>query len=308
MKEYRKKWSLIIATMILGLMVQCKKAQEQAAAYHGVFTFIKGEVLRNGVGAKTGDKVMAADKIEVKEKSVAVLQFATDAQVTLSAGTTITLDQLNRKGESPEIHLMQNSGTSFSKVLAKGSDYKVSTPTLVAGVRGTSFALTVDRANPKKITLRLLEGKLQASHTQDPGQVVMLEAGQKIEAEGTLGSAQSLSEEEKNTLEQLNQIAMLDEAALQKVGESTPAVPPEKVEAIEKIAGETPQAEAQKPVKLTLEDLKKKYGRLSRITTKDGKEYIGAFKQQEKFIIINTVDGIVKLPVEKVAKISPFQG
>lgn len=304
----------ILGVLLLTLLstYHCKKAQEQVSSYHGIFTFIKGEVLRNGVAAKTGDKVLAADKIEVKEKSLAILQFAQDAQLTLGAGTVISLDSLGKSEEASKIHLMQQSGTSFSKVLARGSDYRVSTPTLVAGVRGTSFSVTVDPANPRKVVLRLLEGKIQANLVDTPGEAVVLEEGNKIVAEDKLSEPMALSPEEKVSLEKLNQIALADEKTLSEVDKEIEPKAGEFETNIEKlqetIKKDSPKAEATKPQKLTLDDLRKKYGRLSRVTTKDGKEFIGAFQQKGQNIIINTVDGVVTIPVEKVAKISPFQG
>ena len=322
------KIKMALVAMVAGialLAVQCKKPEPQAKSFHGVFTFTKGEVLKNGTLAKAGDKILGADKIEVKDKAMAVIQFAADAQLTLSAGTTITMDDLSKGADGKvKINVNQESGTSFSKVLAKGSDYKVSTPTLVAGVRGTSFSVTLDRSNPKRVVIKLLEGKVQASSTapETAGQSVVVEAGQKLEAtESQIAAPATLSVAEKTSLEKLNQIAMVN---VDKLEEITPAdvseagqpvaVPVIEIpsDTLDSLTSDKPSAPATatqaEPKRMTLEDLKKTYGRLSKVVTKDGKEYIGSFQQKDSFIIMTTVNGTVKIPVNDVAKISPFQG
>jgi len=66
--------------------------------------------------------------------------------------------------------------------------------------------------------------------------------------------------------------------------------------------------EAAKPEvkKLTLADIKAKYGRIAKIQTKNGKEYVGYFNQQGAEMTIQTVDGQVSIPVASVQKVTPM--
>jgi hypothetical protein len=58
--------------------------------------------------------------------------------------------------------------------------------------------------------------------------------------------------------------------------------------------------------KLTLADIKAKYGRIAKIQTKNGKEYVGYFNQQGAEMTIQTVDGQVSIPVASVQKVTPM--
>ena len=58
--------------------------------------------------------------------------------------------------------------------------------------------------------------------------------------------------------------------------------------------------------RLTISELKKKYGTLSVITTKDNKKYIGAFRITGNKIEIITTGGKITLPSSKVKNLSPY--
>ncbi|MDH5716917.1 MAG: FecR family protein [Spirochaetia bacterium] len=330
------KISVIVAFLLTA--VGCSEKQKEKE-FTGVFTFVSGTVLHNSHPAKVGMNVTQHDIIETNEKSGAIIQFEDSALITLKSNTKLDVNML-AKGEEGKamINIAQNSGSTFSKITPNKSKYSIKTPTAVAGVRGTSFSVEV--SEDKKTDIKLLQGKVavkktapdaakkEAKETQDifvegAKDVVLLEAGQKIEStEKEISKKEELKSEEKIELETLNNIAFVTEEKLKdtsilkkeieniapsNVQENITGVEAEeKKEIIEdKKEVEKPKAKAE-PKKITLDDLRKKYGQLSRIKTKSGKEYIGAFKQAGNEMKITTIDGIVSVPVSDIGKVSPY--
>jgi len=180
----------------------CGEKKEQASLDSAKFTYVKGDVLVSGKPATLGQTVSKDATIEVKNNSMAVLQFASAASITLKANSVLSIANLS-KNESgkPVIELSQSNGSSFSKIAKGQSEFSIKTPTAVAGVRGTSFELTV--ANGKTTQIKLLEGKVQVAKSdatkEELAQAPVVEAGQKVEADAThVSKPQEITEAEKN--------------------------------------------------------------------------------------------------------------
>jgi|GEM_PF-2039554 len=58
--------------------------------------------------------------------------------------------------------------------------------------------------------------------------------------------------------------------------------------------------------RVSIGDLAKRYGKLSRVFTIHGKEYVGVFRQAGNTIEIITTDGTITIPTSAVKKISPY--
>jgi hypothetical protein len=76
------------------------------------------------------------------ERSSAVIQFGDISLLSLKDNTRLTVDKMFF--EKRTIHILQETGKTFNKI-RKNTDYMIVTPTLVAAVRGTSFALSIDK-------------------------------------------------------------------------------------------------------------------------------------------------------------------
>lgn len=283
----------------------CGEKKEQTSLDSAKFTYVKGDVLVSGKPATLGQTVSKDATIEVKNNSMAVLQFASAASITLKANSVLSIANLS-KNESgkPVIELSQSNGSSFSKIAKGQSEFSIKTPTAVAGVRGTSFELTV--GNGKTTQIKLLEGKVQVAKAEATKEELaaapVVEAGQKVEADAThVGKATEITEAEKTSMQAMNTVEIAPVSGKVVVPES-----------VEKYAtGAAPTAsltEAAKPEvkKLTLADIKAKYGRIAKIQTKNGKEYVGYFNQQGAEMTIQTVDGQVSIPVASVQKVTPM--
>ena len=152
--------NLIISTAVVALVaVGCGEKKEQASLDSAKFTYVKGDVLVSGKPATLGQTVSKDATIEVKNNSMAVLQFSSAASITLKANSGLSIANLSKNDSGkPVIELSQNTGSSFSKIAKGQSEFSIKTPTAVAGVRGTSFELVV--GNGKTTQIKLLEGKV----------------------------------------------------------------------------------------------------------------------------------------------------
>jgi len=326
-----KSMFIVMTGMLVFFGQACKEKSKELT---GNFTFIKGDVTVNSKKVTIGTPVRSKDVVNVSDASGAIIQFSTGALITLKANTELEVSKLLYGSDGkPGIELNQQKGSTFSKIQPGKAEYKISTPTAVAGVRGTAFNISVGGAG--KTEIQLLQGKVAVSKPSAKAEgsseaaapkeePVELQAGQKLEtsSEG-IEEAVKLKADEKENLEKLNQITfvaedkLVDEKALK---EEATTIAPESVvqetivEDSTSIAAATDEKETVKKAekakkeeapKMTLAELKKKYGQLSKITTKDGQSYVGAFEQQGSNMVITTIDGKVKVPVANIAKVSP---
>jgi len=304
--------NLILSTAVVALVaVGCGEKKDQTSLDSAKFTYVKGDVLVSGKPATLGQTVSKDATIEVKNNSMAVLQFSSSASITLKANSVLSIANLSKNDcGKPVIELSQSSGASFSKIAKGQSEFSIKTPTAVAGVRGTSFELTV--GNGKTTQIKLLEGKvavIKATEGQtaeaikeEMAQATVVEAGQKIEVDAkAVSKPAEITEGEKTSLQAMNTVEIAPV--------SGKVVVPESVEKYATGAATSASlTDAAKPEvkKLTLADIKAKYGRIAKIQTKNGKEYVGYFNQQGAEMTIQTVDGQVRVPVANVQKVTPM--
>jgi hypothetical protein len=300
---------LILSTAILAFTVTyCGGETRQVSLDSAKFTYVKGDVLVGGAPATLGQTVNKDTTIEVKNNSMAVLQFANAASITLKANSQLSIANLakNEKGK-PVIELSQSSGTSFSKIAKGQSDYSIKTPTAVAGVRGTSFELTVGKT--KATEIKLLEGKVQVAKAEatkeELAKATVVEAGQKVEANGKgIAKPVEITEAEKSSLQALNTVEIAPVSGKSIVPESVEKYATGASASASMVETTAPAQEIQK---LSLADIRAKYGRIAKIDTKNGKTYTGYFSQVGGSMIIQTVDGQVSIPVASVGKITELK-
>jgi hypothetical protein len=305
----------------------CKKKEPDKVS--GIFTFILGNVYVNQRTVKVGAKAHLMDLIEVQEKSSAILQFGNSVLITLGAKSAIKIYDLaiDTQGKY-KIGLAQNIGAAFHKIVPGKAEYNVRTPTSVAALRGTSFNLSVEG---HKTQIHLLHGKLEikslAKSDKLKTESILLEASQKIKTtEDGISQAEPLKDEEKEILKGFDKIALLANEKLTEdfKKEGLGVFPGEikdynsKEKSLEEISEDQEskmeqgkQINDKKPLpagtnKISLSDLRKKYGNLAKIELTDGKTHIGAFKQKGATMEIMTTNGNIIIPSSKIKKISPY--
>ncbi|GEM_PF-1309341 len=319
-------------------LAACAPKQTEKA-YEGVITFKAGNVTVNGADAAVGQSLNKSSEISVGEKSTAVIQFGTDANITLQPNTVLRIEEMLMGPDGkPRLDLAQSKGTTFSRVVTKGSDYQIRTATMVAGVRGTSFAVALDESNSEKVEIQLLSGEVRATKVAPPAETasgeepakqeeVVLSPGEKVvsDAKGLL-KKETLSEGEKTNLAKLDEIKMVEKPSEVFKGlgksdsatgkDSLPEVVPENIreQIIDKklinmsSAGQQDGINSGESVAsgVSLEDLKKAHGNVAQITTKSGKTYVGTFNMVGANMEIATPTGKVTVPNSDVASVKPY--
>ena len=289
--------SLLIVSFAF-FMMSCKEKEKPSMT--GVFTFIKGTVTKNGEITKLGSSVKEGDVLTSKKRSTAVIQFSGGALVTLRGGSELRVSALSQRQDGKKIvSLAQKKGSTFSKIISSEEvDYSVSAPTLTAGVRGTSFELNVSKNGGTEI--KLLKGKIAVAPEQKKvgadAKEVLLESGKKMKVTQNHGVSepQALTKKDVKTLSSLDTIEMVPDIEEAKIEEAV-AIP----KAVAKVLTEDFQ-------EYTLDDLKKEYGRISKVVTTSGKIYIGNFSQKKKDILIRTTDGQFSISAKRIKKVSAY--
>jgi hypothetical protein len=320
----KKIFLLITAAAVAAVVISCSK-KEALDMSQGVITFTTGEVAVNGTPAAVGMSIKNKDEIKTGDKSIAVIQFGQMALITIKSNSKLRADNIVTKKDAEQIELSQSEGSSFSKIVKKGTDYKISTPTAVASVRGTSFELSTSGEKSKIIMLTgnvkiapVIDGKV------DMDKAVSINAGQTIESTKEKFSApEKISVADKEKLEQFDKItlvpdvetviikkpqAQIDSKELKEMDKASTIVMPENlVTVIVKIEEKDQMAKEEIQMPMTIDELSKKYGQLSIVKLKDGKQYIGAFSQKGNRMEIITLGGTIMLDPVKVEKISRFK-
>lgn len=334
-----------------------QKEKTPKASLKGVITFTKGQAFINGNPAKTGKTVQQSDVLRTQEKSMLVVQFSQKAIITIRSNSLLRVQDLQTKKDGGQsLQVFMKEGTVFNKILRKekGKDeFQVYTPSAVAGVRGTSFSVTV---KDDQMNVRLLKGKValrritrkaettdgnkeddiaklseQSKQNVDNSEEIVLTAGEKIRVSSEkVEKKESLEVTEKTRLEEFDKIAFADDQKIEQVIEKSKegksseeiqkevipeVIPPKIIENIqEQIILDTldpatdaleEKGEAKKP-RMTIDQLRAKYGKLSRVNTKDDKEYIGAFKQVGGNVEVQTINGKVRIPVGNIQRVSRY--
>jgi hypothetical protein len=283
------------------LTLNCK--EKSTGAIGGVFTFLKGKVTVNGVSAKLGNMVKKGDMITSKKGSAAVVQFSDGALITVKSSSEINISDMSKSESGHNVVVTQNKGSTFSKIISSEKvQYSISSPTLTAGIRGTSFELNVDKDGATEV--KLLKGKVAVSPSESEEET-LLDKGSKLKVTETYG----MSKPQKLNKSDVKKLSALDEIQI------VPDIE-KKVEEKDLNFENVISAKAENVVKeiteerkeYTLEDLKKEYGKISKIITKSGKVYIGNFLQKGsgKTIQVRTVDGQFTVHPNEIKKVFPF--
>jgi hypothetical protein len=175
------------------------------AAVNARITRIKGEVesrktqTAQWVPASAGDTLSSGAVVRCKSESEAFIAWKGNA-IRIGPLSIVSLDTLteDKQGnESNELRLA--SGSVFAKISKKGpnSQFKIKTPTAVAGVRGTGFEASEKR-------LAVVGGKIAVTPVKaGPGaKEIELSSGQKMETSdaGFLAGPIPLTDSDMKTL------------------------------------------------------------------------------------------------------------
>ncbi len=187
---------LVYLSLIFLITVQagCKKKDKEVERI-GVINFMAGSVKIEFDGsssmARVGDKIKQGMKIQTEKKSFVEIYFDTYA-VKILENSSVEISRLvtRLKDKTDETEFYVEEGKLFSRVskkLMKDEQYRVKTPTTVAGVRGTDFMVSEEEGKAKVACLEGLVDVLNRTTGADEtvdingGQEVVIEEGKEME-------------------------------------------------------------------------------------------------------------------------------
>jgi hypothetical protein len=207
-----KKFSAILFSLILVINVAgCKKDEApKTAANNGIVNFMTGDVSitsdGNTVKANVGDAITQGMIIKTGTKAVVDIHFSGSVIRILEKSSVVMkelIKDLSSNKELSEFYI--ENGKLFSKVsrkLVEGEKFSVTSPTAVAGVRGTEFL--VEEENGKS-RISCIEGTVAVKEPEKADtDYVLVEAGKEAEIEK--GKPVSVNDLKQQNLENIKRI------------------------------------------------------------------------------------------------------
>ncbi|MCB1191477.1 MAG: FecR domain-containing protein [Leptospiraceae bacterium] len=121
-----------------------------------VTTFVQGEVFYK-IGTREQkvykNQTFQENGIIITKKGKIDLQISSSNIIRLSENTSLFLKELSENSDEQKIELVLNVGKLYANITKKlkgNSSFKISTPTAVAGVRGTEFLVNEEPKSKEK--------------------------------------------------------------------------------------------------------------------------------------------------------------
>jgi len=259
------------------------------------------ELSQNGIIAASGDirinrggteivspgapyMIMAGDEIITGEFS-ALLQFDNGAIVKIFKKSSVLVVSL---GSHYQIDLRTGSIITRIPQLAEGTGYAIHTPDSVVSVKGTEFGVQYENGKTK---VYVTKGTVSVKYLPD-GTEYDVAAGSSSEVNGDKKSF-PLTEEETllmkgfSDLQYVESISTKSTVELQSISD--------KLSASDAVKSGERQSK-----KMTLEDMKLKYGKLDEVILYSGKKYTGVILSRGGVYKILTAGGVVSVPAKEV--------
>ncbi|MFN3603251.1 MAG: FecR domain-containing protein [Leptonema sp. (in: bacteria)] len=199
------KWKITLwipLLVVFGFLTLCKEEKAPTKTKNSmIITFVSGDVkiirkedsgATQEIPAKLGMLVYSSDIIKT-EKGKVDLQAKTGSSIRIKEMTTLSIQSLaSESGGESNLNLDHGNMIANVKKATKKEEFKVTTPTAIAGVRGTIFAVEVDPFE-KTSSVKVLEGKVSLKP-----RIIALENTSKedLEKKPELQSIKKLEEKE----------------------------------------------------------------------------------------------------------------
>ncbi|MCR9144648.1 MAG: FecR domain-containing protein [bacterium] len=205
--------SLIAATTTLAYCGQKDNSNAGPATVRTIVSHAAGDVLLERSGEQspitTGQELQAQDFLITGDGSSVDLAVTGYGVVKIGAGTRVQVQSLTKStgGSEARLRLERGNVASFINRQDKNDRFSIASPTAIAGVRGTSFMMSVDdsRKDPR-VKVAVLSG---AVAVQVPGQSeeVILEKNSQMTIDGfnriNRNMVRPLSEDSLNAIKTL---------------------------------------------------------------------------------------------------------
>lgn len=213
MKSLSSILSIFIFVLMCGQLAGAEK-------FTGVVILKKGIVYLERSGQKMKAKknmlVKPGDTIITGKKSLAGLQLAGGITTNIGSNAKILIKDLLKDGKNRHIKLQVAKGSLMSRVKPgkETVNMEVSSPTLIAAVRGTEFSVESDKED--EATIMVNEGEIKVNSAQgDKIKDETLKAGEKITADFKEAKKGILDEYEKNKFRMLDTLDKLKKSQLE---------------------------------------------------------------------------------------------
>lgn len=241
----------LAAALLLSLAVLvagCGKGEKTAASRSMIIVFASGDamIVRDGkeLPARVGMVVNENDVLKTTSGTVD-LQTKNGSAVRIRNYTTVTISKLYGEG-SADTRLSMKHGSMLASVkrASQGENFTVTTPTAIAGVRGTTFSVEANEGEPARV--KVIDGKVAMSP-----RIAALEkySDEEIAKNDNLKKLQDLSQKQEVVIEEKS------EGTLNADVEKQVQAMNEKVE-----TGDVSSAEANKMAAATADVLASKTG------------------------------------------------
>lgn len=209
-----KKALIIVGTIVFAAAVACKGKSDVANEVRTArLTMINGKVTcsNNGIerSINLGDYLTAADVLKTEKGAGAEIFIKGQGLMKVSESTEIQMGKV-LSGDQTSVDVKSGSVAVFLKKQDRQGEFTIKSPTAVAGVRGTSFLVTVDSQESSRFAL--LDGAIELKNAKSS--VVMGKQGEitvGIDTDLSKATIQPLSQ---GAIDQLKKIAVFQRSNL----------------------------------------------------------------------------------------------
>jgi len=246
------------------------------------------KIIRNGTELIThrgAEPLIQGDEIITGDSS-ALFQFPNGALVKVLKRSSVKAVSL---GSKFRLDLVYGGALTRIPPMADGSGYSVHTNDSIISVKGTEFGV---KYADGKTTLFVTDGTVIVKHLPS-GREYDVTAGNSSEISGDgkitpLDSGQSLIMKGFAELTYVESLSTKSSGEMQEIQD--------KLKASDDVKGD----ETQQSKRLTLEELKTKYGKLDEVMLYSGRKFTGVIISRGSIYKILTPAGIISVPAEEV--------
>lgn len=145
----KKNITAAILAIITAITFGCGR---ETVDEHASISFMIGDVKINSAEAQIGDIIKQNDDIITGDNSFCDIRIG-ESIIRIKAKSSVKISTLMKSGNIEDTEIGLNSGKLLCKPkkLLKDENFMVKTPTAVAGVRGTQFAIEADKLKTTRI-------------------------------------------------------------------------------------------------------------------------------------------------------------
>jgi hypothetical protein len=190
-----KTLMIVLAVLLLAPAAAWSMASFDFPVVEPVVSFVEGDVTVKGAGGASWEGVQAGrllasgDTVKTGPASKAEISCAT-GKMRLYENTVIIVPEVVDEGEKKDVRQVElDNGTSLFKIKKRGIErgFEVKTTNVIAGVKGTVFA--VQHQRDRNVTrVAVYSGVVEVTNpARDPGTATELSKGESLEVEDDQG-------------------------------------------------------------------------------------------------------------------------